>query len=78
MNVNFHSMDDTDFPFEQEVNNIPALELVADADNAVWYGFLVAQTQPFEAIRNQKIAQRIPVPSLKIPLQSSSFHPLYW
>ena len=34
MNVNFHSMDDTDFPFEQEVNNIPALELVADADNA--------------------------------------------
>ena len=34
MNVNFYSVDDTDLPSEQEFNNIPALELVADADNA--------------------------------------------
>ena len=34
MNVNFHSVDDNDLPSEQEFNNIPALELAADADNA--------------------------------------------
>ena len=34
MNVNFHSVNDNDLPSEQEFNNIPALELVADADNA--------------------------------------------
>ena len=34
MNVNFHSVNDTDLPSEQEFNNIPTLELVADADNA--------------------------------------------
>ena len=34
MNVNFRSMDDNDLPSEHEFNNIPALELVADADNA--------------------------------------------
>ena len=34
MNVNFHSVDDNDLPSEQEFNNIPAVELVADADNA--------------------------------------------
>ena len=34
MNVKFHSVDDNDLPSEQEFNNIPALELVADADNA--------------------------------------------
>ena len=34
MNVNFHSVDDNDLPSEQELNNIPTLELVADADNA--------------------------------------------
>ena len=34
MNVNFHSVDDNDLPSEQEFNNIPTLELVADADNA--------------------------------------------
>ena len=33
MNVNLHSVDDNDLPSEQESNNIPALELVADADN---------------------------------------------
>ena len=32
MNVNFHSVDDNNFPSEQEFNNIPTL--VADADNA--------------------------------------------
>ena len=34
MNVNFYSVDDTDLSSEQEFNNIPTLELVADADNA--------------------------------------------
>ena len=34
MNVNFHSVDDNDLPSDEEFNNIPALELVADADNA--------------------------------------------
>ena len=34
MNVNFHSVNDNDLPSEQEFNNIPTLELVADADNA--------------------------------------------
>ena len=34
MNVNFHSINDNDLPSEQEFNNIPTLELVADADNA--------------------------------------------
>ena len=34
MNVNFHSVDNNDLPSEQEFNNIPALQLVADADNA--------------------------------------------
>ena len=34
MNVNLHSVDDNDLPSEQEFNNIPTLELVADADNA--------------------------------------------
>ena len=34
MNVNFHSVNDTDLPSEQEFNNIPTLELVAEADNA--------------------------------------------
>ena len=33
MNVNFHSVDNNDLPSEQESNNIPTLELVADADN---------------------------------------------
>ena len=34
MNVNFRSVDDNDLPSEQEFNNIPTLELIADADNA--------------------------------------------
>ena len=34
MNVNFHTVDETVLPSEQEFNNIPTLELVADADNA--------------------------------------------
>ena len=34
MNVNFHSVNDNDLPAEQEFNNIPTRELVADADNA--------------------------------------------
>ena len=34
MNVNFHSVNNTDLPSEQEFNNIPTLKLVADADNA--------------------------------------------
>ena len=34
MNVNFHSVYDNGLPSEQEFDNIPALELVADADNA--------------------------------------------
>ena len=34
INVNFHSVDDNDLLSEQEFNNIPTLELVADADNA--------------------------------------------
>ena len=34
MNVNFHSLNDNDLLSEQEFNNIPTLELVADADNA--------------------------------------------
>ena len=33
MNANFHSIDETDPPSQQEFNNIPALELVAEADN---------------------------------------------
>ena len=32
--VNFYSIDDNDPPSEEEFNNIPTLELVADADNA--------------------------------------------
>ena len=34
MNVNFHSVDNNHLPSEQEFNNIPTLELVANADNA--------------------------------------------
>ena len=34
MNFNFHSVDDNNLPSEQEFNNIPTLELLADADNA--------------------------------------------
>ena len=34
MNLNLYSVDDNDLPSEQEFNSIPALELVADADNA--------------------------------------------
>ena len=34
MNVNFHSVNDNDLLSEQDFNNIPTLELVADADNA--------------------------------------------
>ena len=34
MNVNLYSVDGNDLPFEEQFNNIPRLELVADADNA--------------------------------------------
>ena len=76
MNVNFHSVDHNDLPSEQEFNNIPTLELVADADNAdafdVSSSFLLhfqLLLQPTYRIRSHlQIPTLTSRPSLKLPI----------
>ena len=62
MNVKFHSLDDNDLPSEQEFKYIPALELVADADNA-------------DALRHQLILPpALPTYRIRSHLQIPTYH----
>ena len=66
--VNFHSVDDNDLPSEQEFNNIPTLELVADADNAVHFQLLLQLTHQIRSHLQIPTFHYLTRSSLKLPI----------